>query len=67
MALLELLRHTQTGEDISELVNRIESSAKEAYAKTLEAKSNAKAVINAIAEGTFVPEKQNLEDDGTSI
>ena len=51
LALLDLLKKSQEGEDISELVDRIKEEAENAYAKKLEAQNKAKEVVEAIANG----------------
>ena len=51
LALLDLLKKSQEGEDISELVDRIKEEADNAYAQKLEAQNKAKEVVEAIANG----------------
>ena len=63
LALLDLLKNAQSGEDLTELVERIKKEAEEAFAKSATAKKEAIETIDAIADGVF----KETEDDGTSI
>lgn len=64
LALLDLLKDSQTGEDITALVERIKTALTELYEQQAKSVKDAKDTIEAIANGTFT---DSMEDDGTSI
>lgn len=64
LALLDLLKDSQTGEDITDLVERIKTALTELYEQQAKNVKDAKDTIEAIANGTFT---DSVEDDGTSI
>lgn len=64
LALLDLLKDAQSGEDLSALIERIKTEATEAFNKKLTEQKEAKATIEAIANGTHSTDSENSDSEG---